>query len=144
MQGSCLCGEIVFDVSGPIPALYQCHCSLCRKQTGASANTAMAVNSNQLFWLSGQHLISTYKRVSGFVSNFCSVCGSPVPNQIGSYKFTCVPAGLLEETVGLSVAAHMYVESKAAWEVQPIAGKCFGEESSLAEIVGYLYENAGI
>ncbi|HPF59901.1 MAG TPA: GFA family protein [Candidatus Competibacteraceae bacterium] len=142
MQGSCLCGEIIFEVSEPIPALYQCHCSLCRKQTGATSNTAMAVNSNQLRWLSDQQLISTFKRETGFTSNFCSKCGSPVPNQIGNSQFIWVPAGLLETTAGLSVATHLFVDSRAAWEALPTNGKCFSEMPGLNEIVGFLYDQA--
>ena len=30
MQGKCLCGGVRFTLSGEIPNLYQCHCSLCR------------------------------------------------------------------------------------------------------------------
>jgi hypothetical protein len=122
--------------------MYQCHCSLCRKQTGATSNTAMAVDSNQVRWLSGQHLISTYNRASGFRSNFCARCGSPIPNQIGSSSFTWVPAGLFDTTEGLRVAAHLFVDSRAAWESLPTNGKCFNEISSLSEIISFLYEQA--
>ncbi|MEB4591355.1 FMN-binding negative transcriptional regulator [Candidatus Thiothrix sp. Deng01] len=40
MKGSCFCGSIAFEISGEIPDLYQCHCSECRKTTGAAANAA--------------------------------------------------------------------------------------------------------
>lgn len=139
MRGSCLCGEVVFEVVEPIPALYQCHCSLCRKQTGATSNTAMVVHTIQVHWISGQHLVSTYNRSSGFRSNFCTQCGSPVPNQIGNSNFTWVPAGLLEATQGLRVAAHLHTDSRADWETLPTSGKCFHQMSSLTEIVNFLY-----
>ena len=142
MKGNCLCGEIAFEVIEPIPAIYKCYCSLCRKQTGSTCNTAMAVNSAQFRWLSGQNHISTYKRETGYTVNFCSKCGSPVPNQIRNSEFTWVPAGLLEITVGLTVAAHLYVDSRAAWESLPTDGKCFSEMPTLTKIVGHLYEHA--
>ena len=34
LRGSCLCGRVRFEVTAPFPKLYQCHCSLCRKQGG--------------------------------------------------------------------------------------------------------------
>ena len=142
MQGSCLCGEVVFEITGPLPALYQCHCSLCRKQTGASANTALAISSDQFSWVAGQHWVSTYKRDSGFTSKFCTKCGSPVPNQIGASSFVWIPAGLLDSPVGLKISAHLFVDSRAAWEAKPTNGKCFNEMAALTEIVGYLYEQA--
>jgi len=144
MQGSCLCGEVVFEIMEPLPALYQCHCSLCRKQTGASASAALALNSNQFCWLEGQHLVSTYKRVTGFTSSFCSKCGSPVPNKIGESDFVWIPAGLLDSTVSLNISAHLFIGSMAAWESVPANGKCFNEMPPLTEIVGYLYEQAHV
>ncbi len=36
LRGQCLCGQVVFEVTGEIPPLYQCHCSLCRVYTLAS------------------------------------------------------------------------------------------------------------
>jgi len=142
MQGSCLCGQIAFEIDEPIPALYKCYCSLCRKHTGASSNTAMAVSSAQFRWVSGQSLVSTYKRDTGYTVNFCSRCGSTVPNQIRNSEFTWVPAGLLESTAGLVVAAHLFVDSRAGWEVLPTGAKCFSEMPALNEIVGYLYDCA--
>ncbi|WP_458358993.1 GFA family protein, partial [Vibrio parahaemolyticus] len=29
MKGNCLCGEVSFELSGELPPIYQCHCSLC-------------------------------------------------------------------------------------------------------------------
>jgi hypothetical protein len=43
MQGSCLCGAIEFRVEDIYPKAYQCHCSLCRKQGGASSSLAIIV-----------------------------------------------------------------------------------------------------
>ena len=102
----------------------------------------MAVNSSQFRWLSGQSLISTYKRDTGYTVNFCSHCGSPVPNQIRNSEFTWVPAGLLADTEALIVGAHLYVDSRAGWETIPAGAKCFSEMPSLNEIVGYLYDQA--
>ena len=43
MQGKCLCGQVAFEILGAVPKLYQCHCSLCRKQGGSTSNTATIV-----------------------------------------------------------------------------------------------------
>lgn len=34
LHGACLCGQVRFALAGGARALYQCHCSLCRKQGG--------------------------------------------------------------------------------------------------------------
>ncbi len=113
LSGSCLCGGITFSVSGLLPRLYQCHCSLCRKVSGSASNSAMLVQSDQFEWRSGETLISRFKRDSGFKSHFCKRCGSPMPNAFDGGMW--VPAGLLEQNDQLKVAAHLYVQSKATW-----------------------------
>lgn len=117
MRGKCLCGKIEFEVVGTVPNLYQCHCSLCRKQGGASSNTAAIVAKDQFQWLAGQEHISSWVKDTGFRSDFCSNCGSPVPNPLRSTPYFWVPAGLLEGEVQLKIGAHLFVGSKASWDV---------------------------
>lgn len=123
MLGKCLCGQIEFEISGTIPKLYQCHCSLCRKQSGASSNTATIIAEAHFRWVDGQEYISSWVKDTGFRSDFCSHCGSPVPNPLGSTAYYWVPAGLLEEDVQLSVSAHLFVGSKASWDVISSPGR---------------------
>jgi hypothetical protein len=46
MYGKCLCVLVSFDIIDVVPELYQCHCSLCRKQGGSSSNTAAIFAKN--------------------------------------------------------------------------------------------------
>jgi hypothetical protein len=32
--GSCLCGAVAFEITGPLRSVIACHCHQCRKQTG--------------------------------------------------------------------------------------------------------------
>ena len=65
MRGKCLCGAVLFELSGVIPNLYQCHCSLCRKVTGSSANAALKIDLSQLAWSRGEDLVQEYESDSG-------------------------------------------------------------------------------
>ena len=60
LRGSCLCGRVQFQVSGPFPKLYQCHCSLCRKQGGSVSNTGLIVAADKFRWLSGEEGIGQW------------------------------------------------------------------------------------
>ena len=33
-RGSCLCGEVVYQVRGEIASTSHCHCKMCQKQLG--------------------------------------------------------------------------------------------------------------
>ena len=116
MRGKCLCGNIEFELVGATPKFYQCHCSLCRKQGGSSSNTATIVESSDFRWVSGQDGISSFIKPTGFRSDFCSKCGSPVPNPLRNTPYYWVPAGLLEGSDKLEIVAHLYVGSKASWD----------------------------
>ncbi|MBT2788521.1 MULTISPECIES: GFA family protein [unclassified Halomonas] len=115
MKGECLCGEVVFEVKGELPNLYQCHCSLCRKATGSNANAATFVDGKHFHWLSGLSSIRSFQKPTGYRSDFCSVCGSPVPNKLRDTDLIWVPAGLLDETTAAQVAVHLHLSSAATW-----------------------------
>ncbi len=116
MKGKCLCGEVEFEVIDKLPNLYQCHCSLCQKSTGSSACSSFIISIDSIKWINGKDKISSYTKENGFKSDFCSVCGSPVPNVMNIGNYMWVPAGLLEDVTNRAIAAHIHLDSKASWE----------------------------
>ena len=116
MRGQCLCGQIEFEIEGSRHKLYQCHCSLCRKQSGSLSNAATIVPEGKFRWLRGAGRVSTWQRESGFRSHFCSNCGSPVPNPLRDTRQVWIPAGLLENGDGLEIVAHVHLASRAPWD----------------------------
>lgn len=142
MKGKCLCGDVEFEVQAPPRRLYQCHCSLCRKQSGAAGNAAFVVRSEQLRWLSGEALIHSYVKPTGFRSDFCSRCGSPVPNRIRSTSYVWVPAGLLEDSGTLEITMHLFVGSKASWEPTPTSGVVHESMPAFASVLASLRPEA--
>jgi len=128
MRGKCLCGAIEFELNGDVSNLYQCHCSLCRKVTGAAANAAFRIVADQFAWISGSGQIREFVTESGFKSHFCTTCGSPVPNLTSNDSAYWIPAGLLEEKSSeLELVAHLYVASRASWDVIADVGEQFDE-----------------
>ena len=121
-HGRCLCGQVEFEIAAGSVRLYQCHCSLCRKQGGSSSNTATIVAAEHFRWLRGHERISSWVKETGFRSDFCSTCGSPVPNPLRNLPYFWVPAGLLEETNKLEIVAHLCVASKASWDLIGASG----------------------
>lgn len=141
MRGKCLCGSIAFEISGTLPRAYQCHCSLCRRQSGSASNTATIVGTESFRWLSGQEHISSWIKDSGFRSDFCSGCGSPVPNPLRGMPYYWVPVGLLDDEQQLQIAAHVFVDSKASWEVIAQQGVCYETMPDLSTFIALLHTN---
>jgi hypothetical protein len=135
MLGSCLCGRIEFQIAGHLPKLYQCHCLLCRKQGGSSSNSAIMVDAVSFRWISGETYISSYVKPTGFRSDFCSQCGSPVPNPLRATRYFWVPVGLLDDDVDLKIGVHLFVSSKASWDEIPLSGAQYETMPELSEFL---------
>lgn len=115
--GRCLCGGLKFQIDVGDGEIYQCHCSICRRATGSSANANLVVDSMNFQWLDEPATLSHYSVKEDWVSSFCSTCGSKAPCESSDKKFYYVPAGSLNEDHGLKVAKHIFVGSKAQWDI---------------------------
>ncbi|RXJ71900.1 aldehyde-activating protein [Veronia nyctiphanis] len=127
MNGKCLCGDVEFSISGHLPHLYQCHCSLCRKLSGSSSDTATFLNKEQFAWIKGEPIINSYRTDSGYRSDFCSKCGSNVLHLMDNRRQYWIPAGLLNDSKDNQIAAHLFVNSKASWDIICDVGTQFKE-----------------
>jgi hypothetical protein len=142
VRGQCLCGQVVFEISGKVPSLYQCHCSLCRKQSGTASNAATIVDVKDFRWLSGKERVSSWVKDTGFRSDFCSNCGAVVPNPLRDLPYVWVPAGALEDEEGLAIRYQVFVGSRAGWDVAPLTGVVFETSPGLQEFVRLLHGGA--
>jgi len=110
LQASCLCGEVVFEVAGPLAPISACHCSQCRKQSGhhwASAHMPRASISfskdSGLRWFSA----SDFAR-----RGFCGACGSflfwdPVDEDAMS-----ISMGAFDGPTNAKLSRHIFVAGK--------------------------------
>ena len=139
MNGKCLCGAVEFKITGDLLNLYQCHCSLCRKQSGAASNAATLVHENNFSWLCGEDKITRYKMEDGFTSHFCSLCGSPVPNPLRDTDKVWIPAGSLPGDIESQIAVHIYTDSKASWEKILNDGRQYSEMPDFQTLYNLLH-----
>ncbi len=61
MQGSCLCGEVAYEIEGKPDLFMYCHCSRCRRTRSAAHGANMFVKSTQFRWLRGESLVKHFK-----------------------------------------------------------------------------------
>ena len=113
IQGSCLCGTVRWEASGPFEQMTHCHCSMCRKAHGAAFATFLDVPSDAFAWLSGENAIARYPGSDSFTRGFCKLCGSALPSVSDETVF--MPAGCLDDDPGVRPTGHIFVGSKAPW-----------------------------
>lgn len=116
IEGSCLCGGVKFEIDErEILLINNCHCSYCRKVTGAAYATTVQIPRDHFRWLAGNELVATYESSPGNHRAFCKVCGSRAPQSANSAEVVGVPAGCLDGDPGVRPTLNMFTASKAPW-----------------------------
>lgn len=114
ITGSCLCGAVSYEITGPFKFIGNCHCSMCRKSHGAAFATWGIINPNQFRWTSGEELVQAYESSPGRQRCFCKKCGSPL---VSTHAGTVgeVVVGTLNGDPAMRPREHIFVGSKAPW-----------------------------
>ncbi len=117
--GSCLCGEVTFEIEGDFENFYLCHCGRCRKDTGSAHAANLFSSTAKLRWLSGQEKTRTFNfRSEGHIKSFCTNCGSALPNVQMGGKLLVVPAGSIDSDIDIKPQGHIYYSSRANWDTE--------------------------
>ena len=110
--GGCLCGDIRFRVTNDPRWVGHCHCSLCRKQTGAAFTTGVEFTAEAFEWTKGKPV---YFRDSMAVNRgFCARCGSSMtwePSGGGLIVF----AGCLDRAEDVHPNNHSWTSTMLPW-----------------------------
>lgn len=117
-KGSCLCGKVQFEITGKIEDIVCCHCSLCRKAQGSAFATNGNLDANKFEIISGLDQLTAYEATPGQNKYFCKTCGSPIMSKSTDYPDKVrVRLGTIESDISERPVAHIFVASKANWEV---------------------------
>lgn len=108
MRGTCLCGEISFEITAPPGEVVACHCGQCRKQSGhywASADVALAdiVITGSPKWFR-----SSDKAQRGF----CGICGSFLFWKADGRDGLSFGMGAIDGTTGARLVRHIFTADK--------------------------------
>ncbi|WP_071669352.1 GFA family protein [Pantoea sp. Ae16] len=135
MNGSCLCGTVEFELTVNPARFYRCHCSLCRKQSGTGYNLATIVNSHAFRWVKGETCIASWSRPTGYCTDFCTVCGSTVPNLLRDMPYVWIPVGLLNEKTAMTCAGDFCLDDAMPWDKTRSDQQHAGPVDSLASLL---------
>jgi hypothetical protein len=114
VRGSCLCGGVKYEITGPLMRSGHCHCSNCRKAHGAARSRAR-VRVEDFKWVQGEELVKYFESSPGFHRGFCSVCGSPIVSSPDRTPELGIALGGLDDDPGVRPERHFFVAGKAPW-----------------------------
>ncbi len=119
VEGSCVCGAVVFRIEGPFRGFQYCHCSRCRKKTGSSHVANIFVPVDQFSWQRGEDKIRRFELPTAkyWSTAFCTECGSAMPWLTRNGKVMVVGAGALDDDPGVKPRFSVHYDSRAPWYV---------------------------
>ena len=79
LEGGCLCGRIRYQVTGRPSDETICHCSMCRRSTGAPFVAWFTVRPTELRFVRGEP--TRFQSSSHATRSFCSRCGTQLTFQ---------------------------------------------------------------
>lgn len=116
VRGSCLCGGIKYEITGPLGTALHCHCSMCRKFDGSAFRARVSVPKSSFRFVQGEELLTIYRSSPDTVKRFCKVCRSAMVNswvpELDNYGLAM---GSLDDDPGVRPSCHIFVGSKAPW-----------------------------
>lgn len=115
VKGSCLCGEIEYQVELIPGKIFNCHCSQCRKSHGAAFATQAFAKGDTLHFTKGESLLGEYHGELG-VRAFCKACGSRLMNYaVDKSLYLSIALSTLDTPLEEGPVAHAFVAYKAPW-----------------------------
>ena len=91
---------------------------MCRKAFSAQASAYAEIEPGTFRWISGEELLTSYDSGNGGGLRFCSICGSTLCGMVEG-RVHGVTLGCVDGDPDVSIAMHIFVGSKAPWEVLP-------------------------
>jgi hypothetical protein len=115
LHARCFCGTVHFTVEDALASAFYCHCSRCRRRTGAACAAIGRIASDKVRLTRGdQHVRRLGESGEDYVA-ICRQCCSPLYSLVNGGRFTHVPLGVLEEAPSKTPDHHIQVASKATW-----------------------------
>jgi hypothetical protein len=114
LRGSCLCGTLEYEVEDQFLYSLNCHCSECRRATGAAFKPFAGIQREKLRITAGADRLMIYGQAQGHDAH-CGRCGSLLYSLVKEATTLHVTLGTLLDGPSIGPSAHIFAASKAPW-----------------------------
>lgn len=115
LDGGCTCGAFRFVVDDAFGYALNCHCSRCRRTTGAAFKPFGGIERDRLRLVAGDpDTLMIVGEPYGHDAR-CPHCGSMLYSVVRAGEYVHVPYGVLADAPARRPEAHIFVGSKAPW-----------------------------
>ena len=113
LTGACLCGAIRYRLEGPVTRINHCHCSQCKRQTGAAFATWVTLPARQAAFDGAP--VAYFRSSEIAERGFCPTCGSALTwRRIGGDMID-LSAGTLDDPDAISPQDHYWAKDAVDW-----------------------------
>jgi hypothetical protein len=114
LTGKCLCGAVHYAVADEFVYAANCHCSNCRRATGAAFKPFAGIARDKLVLTKGGDNLTLFGEENGHDAH-CRTCGSLLYSVVRDGAFVHVTMGTLVDDPTIRPSKHIFVGSKAPW-----------------------------
>ena len=114
-KGSCLCGQVKYEITGKMGPITHCHCPTCRKAHATAFSSVSCVQLDDLRFTAGEELLKCHESSPGKKRYFCSNCGSQIYAKREDQDFYIFRMGTIDGDPGIRPARHIFTRYKAPW-----------------------------
>jgi hypothetical protein len=107
LEGGCLCGAVRYRIAGPLGEQTHCHCTLCRRASGAPVVTWVTVAPGDFTLTRGR--VRKYRSTPQGERGFCDALNLP-----GELDVT---AATLDDPEAVRPESHIWTSSRIGWLV---------------------------
>jgi hypothetical protein len=114
--GECSCGSVKYRVADDFAYALNCHCSQCRRATGAAFKPLAGIDRQKLTLVEGEDRLWIYGDEAGAHDVRCARCGSLLYSVVQNGDYAHVAMGTLTNQPSIRPSMHIFTASKAPWE----------------------------
>jgi hypothetical protein len=114
LVGECFCRAVRYEVADQFAYALNCHCSNCRRTTGAAFKPFAGIARDRFRLVKGGLDLLVYGDEQAHDAH-CGRCGSLLYSVVRGGAFVHVAMGTLADGPSIRPSAHIFVGSKAPW-----------------------------
>jgi hypothetical protein len=115
LTGQCLCGAVRYRCEPPLSPPELCHCTSCRRASGAHALGWIAVKAEGLYFIGARPRL--YGSSPGVERGFCGQCGTPLTyQQTRRPREIDLTLGSVDQLDRVAPRDHVWMEDAASWD----------------------------
>lgn len=147
VEGGCQCGAVRYALTARPHAVYRCHCTDCRKFSGAAFGISMPVDRAAITLLKGAPKVYDKRADSGRIvaMHYCPDCMTRLWNHPqGNDTLAVLRAGTLDDMDWAVPVGNIWTGSAVAWvEIDPAEPHFEGQPPSRELLYGAWAEKVG-